>query len=488
MVKLPKGFYEIGEKKLRNYQRNTVAFGINKGSCGILLDMGLGKTLCAINIARYHIQTDEVKKILVACPASLPLKWQESIEESSEHKAVILPSNREKRVQTALTNKEKFHIINYQSLWPLIRDVGDKADKADKKLKYDMIIFDESGKYLKHPTSRISEYAMYLSDYAKYKLILTGTLIGNHPLNLWVQFYCLNGGRSFGSSFNWFENRFFYKSSRNNITRSYLKQQYIEKFREVIQKNCIRYERGDVLPELPKMIEDRIEIEFSSTLTNKYNLLKKGIISEIETEERNKKLTTLNIFERLIRLQQFTSGFISKGKGTEQKLKETPKLDALVEEVETIIENEESVVIWCRFSHTIDMIAERLKKHNVLILDGRVTNKKKKYSIWREFQKSKDKNILIAQSESGGFGIELFKENPNEKAKYEHSIIYENTWSPDTREQLKARILRSGLKSVCRVVDITVKDTIDETILNVLRRKKEIADIVEKIGIKQFLG
>jgi len=485
MIKLPKGFFETGEKRLRNYQRNTVAFGINKGSCGILLDMGLGKTLCAINLTRYHIQFDEVKKVLVACPASLPLKWQESIEESSEHKAVILPSSREKRVQTALTNKEKFHIINYQSLWPLIRDVG---NKADKKLKYDMIIFDESGKYLKHPTSRISKCAMYLSDYAKYKLILTGTLIGNHPLNLWVQFYCLNGGRSFGSSYPWFENKFFYKSSRNNITRLYLKQQYVKEFREVIQKNCIRYEREDVLPELPKMLEDKIEIEFNSTLTNKYNLLKKGIISDIETEEKDKKLTTLNLFEKLIRLQQFTSGFISKGKGTEQKLKETPKLDALVEEVETIMENEESVVIWCRFSHTIDMIADRLKKYNVLILDGRVTNKKKKYSIWREFQKSKDKNILIAQSESGGFGIELFKENPKEKAKYEHSIIYENTWSPDTREQLKARILRSGLKSVCRVVDIVVKDTIDETILDVLKRKKEIADVIEKIGVKQFLG
>lgn len=485
MVKLPKGFKEVGEKRLRGYQRNTVAFGINKGSCGLLLDMGCGKTLCAINLARYHIQFNEVKKILVACPASLPLKWQESIKESSEYKAIILPPTRKKRVQTALTNKEKFHIINYESLWPLIRDVG---DKACEKLGYDMIIFDESGKFLKNPTSRISKCCMDLSDYAKYKLILTGTLIGNHPLNLWVQFYCLDGGKSLGINYKSFETSFFYKSTNNNTTRLYLKKKFIEPFRRVIQKNCIRYTREEVLPELPAIIEDKIEIKLNTTLTNEYNLLKKGIISELETEMKKKKLNSFNVFERLIRLQQFTSGFISTGKGTEKKLKETPKLNALIEEVETIINNEESAVIWCKFSYTIDMIAEKLKKFDVLILDGRISNKNQKYSIWREFQKSNSKNILIVQSESGGFGIELFKENPKEKAKHEHSIIYENTWSPDTREQLKARILRGGLKSACRVADIVVKDTIDERILDVLKKKKEIADMIEKVGIKQFLG
>lgn len=507
MTKLPIGFKEKEGTKLREYQKTSVAFGINQGSSGQLHEMGLGKTVIAISIARYHIQFSNVKKVLVVCPPSLLLNWQAQIKKFSEYKSVILPSTRQGRLHTALTNRAEFHIVNYESLYPLARDAGIDIEESHEKgrvilgksiykdnvktssallSKYDMIILDESGKHLRHITSLVSKTCMLLSQYAKYRIILTGTLISKNPLNLWVQFYCLDLGKTFGNNFYWFRNTFFYKITKGDFIKYQIQPKYVPVFNKAINAKCIRFTKTEVLPELPPMIDYKIEISFSDTLMKQYNSLKKNVISEIETEMGKKHFNITNILTRMIRLQQFTSGFASEGKGKEKVLKETPKLDALVEEVETIVENNESVVIGCRFTFSIDMIAKRLKKYNPLILDGRVKKKQEKYKIWRTFQTSKTHNVLIVQSDSGGFGIELFKENSTDK--YQHTIIYENTWLPDTREQLKSRTHRSGQNATCRIVDITVKDTIDERILSTLKAEKEIADAIQKTGYKKFLG
>jgi len=155
-VKLPKGFEIIGTE-LYPYQTESVVFGIVRPNVGLLLDLGLGKTLVAITIARYRIQKGEVEKVLVICPPSLLLNWKRQIERFSEHEALVLSSNdRSERLLKACSKKHRFHIINYESLYPLLRDlsvlkkVGTKLTVEDSSLlkafNYNMLILDESAR------------------------------------------------------------------------------------------------------------------------------------------------------------------------------------------------------------------------------------------------------------------------------------------------------------------------------------------------------
>ena len=88
-------------------------------------------------------------------------------------------------------------------------------------------------------------------------------------------------------------------------------------------------------------------------------------MSELETMEGKVSLQINNILTKLLRLQQVTSGFVKDKNGKEVMLTSTPKLDTLIEEVESIVDGDESVVIWCRFLFSIKMIANRLKASGI---------------------------------------------------------------------------------------------------------------------------
>jgi SNF2 family DNA or RNA helicase len=220
-----------------------------------------------------------------------------------------------------------------------------------------------------------------------------------------------------------------------------------------------------------------------------YNDVQTQILSEIRTEEGITNITITNILTKLLRLQQITGGYVSKGKGYEKKLLETPKLDAIVEQVEQVLEAKESIIIWCRFTKSIDMIANALNKLDIkyVIMDGRT---KDKYETWKGFQKSKLINVFIGQVESGGLGIELYKIDENGKAidhKYQTMVHYENTWVLDDRIQAQGRIHRATSVAKCRYIDLVVENTIDEKILNTLQNNKKVADAIMQQGIENFL-
>ncbi|MHA2344963.1 MAG: helicase-related protein [Candidatus Hodarchaeales archaeon] len=155
----------------------------------------------------------------------------------------------------------------------------------------------------------------------------------------------------------------------------------------------------------------------------------------------------------------------------------TPKLDALIEQVELVMDAEESCVVWCRFHKTMDMIEEALKKKKIrcVTMSGKDSGKQK-YAKWTGFQKDKNLNVFIGQVEAGGIGIELFKEDSIAE-KHQHMFFYENTWSLDVRDQAEGRIHRIGQNSTCVYVDVIMNGT----------ENQEIADYILDHGVSHFL-
>ena len=115
-----------------------------------------------------------------------------------------------------------------------------------------MLIFDESAKYLKNFLSKRARSSAILADYAKHRLILTGTLIGSKPENLWPQFRVLDGGETFGINPYAFRNKFFYKKKFGRFNKYFVKKALIPAINAAIYKKCIRFTKEDCLPDLPE--------------------------------------------------------------------------------------------------------------------------------------------------------------------------------------------------------------------------------------------
>jgi len=476
-IKLPKGFKLIGYP-FKDYQYKAFLFCIERHNCGLLLFLGSGKTRIAIDVARYRFKFQKAKKALIVCPVSVLYHWQEEIENYSEYNSVVLYGTREERLEKLKENK-KFYIINYEALRLFLPEL--------LQLKPDIVIADESARYIKNAKTKRSIALTKIADRAKFKQIITATPIPNFPMEVWPQFRMLDGGETFSTNFFRFRNFFFRQERYSGWSKWVLKKEKAKLLGRMIYSSCIRVKREEAKKDRIPSEYKKLEIPLEGELKSTYNRIQEQTISDIETSQSIETITVENILTRLLRLQQVTSGFIKNEQGKEKKLRSTPKLDSLLDNIESILEAGESVIVWCRFIFSINMIAEELRKKNIsfVTMYGKDTGKKK-YDKWRNFQKSKIKNIFIGQIESGGVGIQLFK-TTQKNEKYQHMIFYENVWSLDTREQATGRIERTGQTSICRFIDLIVKNTIDERIIKAIKQKKEIADLILEKGVGGFL-
>ena len=438
-------------------------------------------TFCAINIARYHMHYNKVKKVLILCPSTIMWKWQDEIHKCSEFEAIVLyHQNKEKRMQLFLQKRKEptFYIANYEALEPYFSGFYD--------LNFDMIIADETSRFIQTATSGRTLASIYLADKSKYRLILTGTLIAKKPLNIWSQFRFLDLGESFGPDFYSFRGHYF---DRDEHYGNYIfNTKYVKEFGQKIYRRCIKYTKDDVSIDLPEILPEEVYKIKMGGVESTYDKIKNEVIAEIETELGNKKIKQVNILTKLIRLQQVTSGFIKDIHGKVIKLKETPKLDSLINEIESILEEEESCIVWCRFIPSTKIIGDALsqKKIKHIIMTGE-DNAKTKDEKWKKFQKSENINVFIGQIEAGGIGIELFKLD-SAKDKTQHTIFYEKTWVHDHMVQAAGRSHRIGQKSKVRCIHLLMENSIDEKIHSNQMDEKELANKIMRDGIRLFLS
>ncbi len=99
-------------------------------------------------------------------------------------------------------------VVNYESAWRLEKEL--MAYNAD------LVITDEAHKLKENRTSQ-SKGMHHIGDKARYKLLLTGTVITNRELDVFSQYRFLNP-QIFGTSFYAFRNQYFDMGGYGNHT------------------------------------------------------------------------------------------------------------------------------------------------------------------------------------------------------------------------------------------------------------------------------
>lgn len=148
-----------------------------------------------------------------------------------------------------------------------------------------------------------------------------------------------------------------------------------------------------------------------------------------------------------------------------KKLKENPKLNALLEVIEQL--GNEQAVIWCSRSSLLYEIFNTLqtKGYKVGVYDGKV-NKKQRDEYYNGF-KNKTVQFLIANQASASYGLDGLKD-----ANY--AVYVCNSYSSELRAQSEDRIYRGEIKNSKFIIDITMEGTCEQKVMYALKEGKQL--------------
>lgn len=189
----------------------------------------------------------------------------------------------------------------------------------------------------------------------------------------------------------------------------------------------------------------------------------------------------------LNKLAQVSSGyFLVPGTDIQQRimpLEKNPKMAVLMEEVETCLENGESVLIWARYQAELRDIAIALndlkaKQDNTWTYaeyHGDIGSKTARQQAIDDFESGKAR-VFLSQQQAGGTGLTLIAKAS--MAATMSVIYYSNTWALEDRLQSEDRAHRIGQSKSVRYVDILGEGTIDLSIVEALKAKIDVAQMV----------
>lgn len=336
---------------------------------GLLFEMGCGKTLTAIMIAGTAYQMGKVEKVLVVAPTSVCSVWPKDFAEFADFKAnikVLLgDKNRRLKLLNDLDNFPfkalKVAVINYESTW------REGIFDALYEWNADMIICDESQRIKSHDAEQ-SKAMHKLGDQAKYKLILSGTPVQNNAIDLYSQYRFLDP-TIFGTNFYQFRNRYAIMGgfNRHQIVGYKDLDQLIQKEHSI----AYRVTKDEAL-DLPEQTFLQRYITMSAKEKNIYDRIKRESFAELES---GGQISATTVLTKLLRLQQFTGGFLVADGEEKPELVSKGKLNALEEIVDDyVVDAGKKLVIFARFRPEIDIIGQMLKKKKLRygeIYDGK---------------------------------------------------------------------------------------------------------------------
>jgi len=461
---------------LWDHQKNTINQARGALCHGLFHDPGVGKTCTTIQILReLFTQHTKLLKTLIICPPIVLYNWKTEFAKFSKinpESIDVLYGHNAKRVKL-LEDKGFFSgagipnifIVNYEGL--LMDNVFDNL----MAWQPEVVIADELHR-CKNPKSKRTKALIKLGDQAKYRYGLTGSPVLNSLMDMFAQIRFLDKGKTLGSNFFSFRARFMFdKNARMPKQRyfpNWVPQQGAETRLSTLISPFTSHVKKEECLDLPPLIEQDIQVEMSPAQAKMYKEMKQDFITWIESQE----VVATMALTKLLRLQQMASGFCKTYEGKEIEIEGNPKAEACKELLSDLTEAHK-VIVWCAWKAnyaTLRTICEELKIE-YRELHGE-TPPTKKYQYAEEFCKNPKVRVLISNPRAAGLGINLVEAS--------YSIVYSRTFSLEDEIQGIARNYRSGSEVHQKVtrINLVTKDTVDEIILDKLKKKEKIGDEV----------
>ena len=437
---------------------------------GFLFEMGCGKTLTAIAVAGAGYQMGKVKRVLIVAPTSVCAVWPKEFQDYAAFPYTIrtMLGTKAQRLKE-LADLERFPyphlkvaVINYESTWR--EDIIDALVGFDA----DLIIADESQRIKTHDAAQ-SKAMHQLGDKARYKLILSGTPVQNEAIDIFSQYRFLDPS-VFGLNFYAFRGRYCEMGgfNRKQIVRYRDLDQLIKKEHSI----AYRVTKEEAL-DLPEQTFENRYITLSKKERTLYDRLRRDSYAELDG---GGTITATTVLTKLLRLQQFTGGFLVEDDAAKPQLVSRGKLDALADILQDyVLEGKKKLVIFARFipevMEIIKLAGDIAGKHGMktVAIYGDI-KKELRGDIVQQFQTDPATTVFVGQIDTAGTGITL--------TAADTCVYYSENFNYATYEQSLSRIHRIGQRHPCTYIHLVAEKTVDELILKSLAAKEDLAKTI----------
>ena len=196
------------------YQAFAKQFIIDNAQAGLLLDMGMGKTVISLTaVNELMFDYFAIRKVLIIAPLKPALEtWPAELQKWDHLKNLsvsIVIGTAQKR-QQALAREADIYIINRENVVWLV-------DYYKTKWPFDMVIIDELSSFKSSKAQRFRALKR-VRKYITRIVGLTGTPASNGLLDLWPEMYLLDQGKALGKTLTSYRDTYFLPDKRNANT------------------------------------------------------------------------------------------------------------------------------------------------------------------------------------------------------------------------------------------------------------------------------
>lgn len=461
--------YEIPESLegvLRDYQKKGYIWlrTLKANHFGAILadDMGLGKTLQVLTML-LSLKEEAIKEgrksrcSLIVCPASLVYNWQHEIKRFTPSLkcdlAVGIKPDRV-RVTSEIDEEETDVIITSYDL--LRRDID-----LYKYLSFECMIIDEA-QFIKNQTTQVARAVKSIS--ASFKAALTGTPIENRLSELWSIFdFCMPGYL------------FSYKNFKEILEIPAITEgdeAAMLRLKKMIAPFVLRRLKKDVLTDLPDKLEENIVTRMTKGQQELYKAhlqqVKMLVASKSDSEIKNDRIMILSELTRLRQLCCDPGLIYNDYDGG------SAKAELCVEMMKSAAESGHKVLLFSQFTSMLERLVTLFQKEGIshYLLTGS-TKKEDRIKLVDAFQED-DTTVFCISLKAGGTGLNL--------TAADIVVHYDHWWNVAVENQATDRAHRIGQKNVVTVYRLIMKDTIEERIIELQNKKKELADQLLNTG------
>jgi SWI/SNF-related matrix-associated actin-dependent regulator of chromatin subfamily A-like protein 1 len=425
---------ELGGE-LHPFQRAGVRYALDRRRTFIADEQGLGKTVQALAT----IEADGAFPAVVVCPASMKLMWEREGSHWLPERSIAVLDGRTAATWSEEAEQAEIVVLNY--------DILDAHAERLVGLQPRALVLDESH-YVKNPGARRTKAALELAEglpQSALRLALTGTPILNRPDELVSQLRALGRLGEFGSG--------------ARLSRRFSNAASDDRLHWNLRARCyVRRTKQQVLPQLPSKRHDTVPVLLSNE--QEYRLAEQDVIGWLQTlpldlRTLDAKVAAALRAEQLVRLNNL------------RQLAARGKLPTALAWIGDFMASGEPLVVFAEHVATQRAVLERFAgAAHILGADSAESRQ----AAVDAFQSEEGPQLIVCSMKAASQGITLTRAS--------NVAFLELDWTPARHDQAEDRLHRIGQESAVTAWYLLAPDTIDETMAELLERKRSLIDAV----------
>ncbi len=439
---------------LRPYQCEGVAWleeACERGN-GVILadDMGLGKTLQTITHLLLQKERGRLDlPVLIVCPTSLVGNWQREIAQFAPSLRTALWHGAKRAKQRPELAMADVIITSYPLL---VRDTETFGSIAFAEMVLDEAQAIKSARSLAHKAVK--------QVITRHRVALTGTPVENGLDELWALFDVLQPG--WLGSAETFRNTFQYpiEKLRSDTAMAAL--------RERIRPFILRRMKSEVAKDLPPKTELVRTVELEGAQRDLYESIRIAAHEQVRKAVRDRGVSgaAIDILDALLKLRQVCCDPRLVSVPAARAVRESAKLELLHAMLDEARASKQRVLVFSQFATMLELISKDLKRRETphAILTGATVDRQ---SLVEQFQRG-EHDVFLISLKAGGTGLTL--------TAAETVIHYDPWWNPAVQSQATDRAYRIGQTKPVFAFNLVVAGSVEERILGLQRKKRELAD------------